>query len=230
MDPQVAASLDVQAGSDEEFVERAFREVLRRPVDDESRTRALVMLADGTLSRSTFLHELVTAPEAASVEDALYFRRRLQELGMPFGGYVVNRLHPERPPATDEGRRLAAQALEAAMPADEAARLLAQVEAGYEQERMRGERDRRTLDRLAAERTRLVGIPRLEGDISDVHGLAQLRHVLTSMGVLVVPQGRGISAAHTAFDDEGRLKDRAQQAAIEAIAQRLVDLVRRHAD
>ena len=63
-----------------------------------------------------------------------------------------------------------------------------------------------------------------------VHGLAQLRHVLTSMGVLVVPQGRGITAAHTAFDDEGRLKDAAQQAAIEAIVQRLVDLVRRHAD
>ena len=69
MDPQVAASLDVQAGSDEEFVERAFREVLRRPVDDESRTRALVMLADGTLSRSTFLHELVTAPEATRVRE-----------------------------------------------------------------------------------------------------------------------------------------------------------------
>ncbi|HEX5078315.1 MAG TPA: NAD(P)H-dependent oxidoreductase [Geminicoccaceae bacterium] len=68
------------------------------------------------------------------------------------------------------------------------------------------------------------------GAFGGVHGLAQLRHVLTSMGVLVVPQGRGITAAHTAFDDEGRLKDAAQQAAIEAIAQRLVDLVRRHAD
>jgi regulator of RNase E activity RraA len=49
-------------------------------------------------------------------------------------------------------------------------------------------------------------------------------------GVLVVPQQRGINAAHMAFDDEGRLKDPAQQAAIEAIAERLVDLVRRHAD
>jgi hypothetical protein len=33
-----------------------------------------------------------------------------------------------------------------------------------------------------------------------------------------------------AFDDEGRLKDSTQQAAIEAIAARLVDLVRRHLD
>jgi SAM-dependent methyltransferase len=69
MDPQVAASLAAQAGSDEEFVERAFREILRRPVDGESRTRALGMLADGTLSRATFLHELASAPEAVRVRE-----------------------------------------------------------------------------------------------------------------------------------------------------------------
>jgi chromate reductase len=68
------------------------------------------------------------------------------------------------------------------------------------------------------------------GAFGAIHGLGQLRHVLTSMGVLVVPQQRGINAAHTAFHDDGRLKDPAQQAAIEAIAQRLVDLVRRHVD
>lgn len=68
------------------------------------------------------------------------------------------------------------------------------------------------------------------GALGAVRGLGQLRHVLTTMGVLVVPQQRGIHAAHVAFDEEGRLKDPAQQAAIEAIAHRLVDLVRRHAD
>jgi NAD(P)H-dependent FMN reductase len=68
------------------------------------------------------------------------------------------------------------------------------------------------------------------GALGGVRGLGQLRHVLTTMGVLVVPQQRGIHAAHVAFDEHGRLKDPAQQAAIEAIAARLVDLVRRHAD
>ena len=68
------------------------------------------------------------------------------------------------------------------------------------------------------------------GALGAIRGLGQLRHVLTVMGVLVVPQQRGINAAHTAFDEDGRLKDPAQQAAIEAIAQRLVDLVRRHVD
>jgi NAD(P)H-dependent FMN reductase len=68
------------------------------------------------------------------------------------------------------------------------------------------------------------------GRLGAINGLGQLRHVLTTMGVLVVPQQRGIGAAHMAFDDAGRLKDPAQQAAIEAIAQRLVDLARRHID
>ena len=69
MDESVGASLDAYEGPDDEFVERAFREILRRPADDESRTRVLGMLADGTLSRATFLHELVGAPEAARVRE-----------------------------------------------------------------------------------------------------------------------------------------------------------------
>ncbi|HET9287557.1 MAG TPA: methyltransferase domain-containing protein [Gaiella sp.] len=69
MDPLVEAVLDAQDGADEEFVERAFREILRRPPDEEARGRALVKLSDGTLSRSTFLYELVTAPEAVRVRE-----------------------------------------------------------------------------------------------------------------------------------------------------------------
>jgi SAM-dependent methyltransferase len=64
MDPRVAAELGAQAGDDEAFVERAFREALRRPPDDAARERALAKLAEGTLSRATFLQELVTSPEA----------------------------------------------------------------------------------------------------------------------------------------------------------------------
>jgi SAM-dependent methyltransferase len=64
LDARVEAELGAQAGDDEVFVERAFREALRRPPDDEARERALAKLAEGTLSRATFLHELVTSPEA----------------------------------------------------------------------------------------------------------------------------------------------------------------------
>ena len=85
--------------------------------------------------------------------------------------------------------------------------------------------------RLAAFSGKFAGIMSASpGSGGALGGLGQLRHVLTSMGVLVVPQQRGIGSAGTAFDEAGRLKDPAQQAAIEAIARRVVDLVRRHAD
>ena len=68
------------------------------------------------------------------------------------------------------------------------------------------------------------------GALGGLRGLGQLRHVLTSVGVLVIPQQRSIGGGNTAFGDDGKLKDPAQQTAIEAIAARVVDLVRRHAD
>lgn len=69
MDPKVAASLAAHAEDDATFVERAFREILRRPPDEDSRERALAKLGDGTLSRATFVHELATAPEATRVRE-----------------------------------------------------------------------------------------------------------------------------------------------------------------
>ena len=67
MDPLVHAQLDAHDEPDAVFVERAFRNLLRRPPDEEARERATAKLADGTLSRATFLHELATSDEAARV-------------------------------------------------------------------------------------------------------------------------------------------------------------------
>jgi SAM-dependent methyltransferase len=98
VDPRVSASLEAYETTDEAFVERVFREILRRPVDDESRLRALAKLADGTLSRSTFVHELATAAEAARVRElddavalGLGARRRGERLAWL-----------QAPPGTDE--------------------------------------------------------------------------------------------------------------------------------
>lgn len=85
-------------GSDEEYVERAFGLVLRRPPDDEARERALAKLADGTLSRATLLYELVTADEFVRVrelDDAAAAGRAARR-----SGERPRRL--QGPPATDE--------------------------------------------------------------------------------------------------------------------------------
>ena len=69
MDPLVRATLQAYEDEDAAFVERAFHEVLRRSPDDDARTRALAKLGDGTLSRATFVHELVTSAEATRVRE-----------------------------------------------------------------------------------------------------------------------------------------------------------------
>ena len=61
MDPDAAAL------SDDEFVERAYLTLLRRPVDDEARARARARLADGTLSRAAILAELTGSDEFARI-------------------------------------------------------------------------------------------------------------------------------------------------------------------
>ena len=69
MDPRLAAELAAHEGGEEEFVEAAFRLVLRRPPDDEARRRTLAKLAEGTLSRATLLHELVASEEFRRVRE-----------------------------------------------------------------------------------------------------------------------------------------------------------------
>ena len=62
MDPRAEDTL-----SDDEFVERAYLTLLRRPVDDEALARARTRLADGTLSRAAILGELTGSAEFARI-------------------------------------------------------------------------------------------------------------------------------------------------------------------
>ena len=67
MQGELDAWLEAASGTDEEFVERAWRLVVRRAVDPEAKERALAQLADGTLSRAGLLRELVSSDEFAQV-------------------------------------------------------------------------------------------------------------------------------------------------------------------
>jgi SAM-dependent methyltransferase len=84
MDERLRAWLEAGEGDDTSFVDSAFRSILRRPPDDEARERSLAKLAEGTLSRTTLLHELATAQEAERVrllDDGVAFARGARERG-----------------------------------------------------------------------------------------------------------------------------------------------------
>lgn len=98
VDPRLGEHLAAAAPSDEAFVDAAFGLVLRRPPDAEARERALRKLAEGTLSRATLLHELVTAPEFERVrqlDDAIALARGARARG-------ERPRHLQAPAGTDE--------------------------------------------------------------------------------------------------------------------------------
>jgi SAM-dependent methyltransferase len=87
MDERLAAHLDLAALPDEEFVERAFRLLLRRPPDEEARGHALAALTEHGLSRAGLLAELAESEEF----------RRLRALDDGTGRGAAARASGERP-------------------------------------------------------------------------------------------------------------------------------------
>ena len=76
MNPTLDAWLAAAAGPDEEFVEHAWRLVLRREVEAEARARVVEALRTGKLSRAALLRDLATSEEFERVrllDDAVAF-------------------------------------------------------------------------------------------------------------------------------------------------------------
>lgn len=65
------------------------------------------------------------------------------------------------------------------------------------------------------------------GAMAALRGAMQCRLQLSLIGTLVLPDELGIARADQAFDDDGALKDAAQQAALEAMSKKLVNTVER---
>jgi anion-transporting ArsA/GET3 family ATPase len=121
---------------------------------------------------TTFL--IITSPERDPVEEAIFFRGKLNEAGMPFGGLVVNRVHP----LGDDDEPVDEAELAADLGGDEVlARKVARTLAEF---RVLAHRDAAAVDRLRRE----VGdddpiiVPHLDGDVHDVDGLVAIhRHL-----------------------------------------------------
>ncbi len=65
------------------------------------------------------------------------------------------------------------------------------------------------------------------GALGGLRGLVHLRSILQNIGVLVIPEQHALRTAHEAFDEQGGLKDARQQASVEKVVRRLVEVAGR---
>jgi len=120
---------------------------------------------------TTFL--LITSPEREPIEEAIFFRRKLEEAGMPFGGVVVNRVHHEiadPDPAS----------VESDLAAELGAPLAAKVAANLAEYHVLAARDAAGIERLRGELGRhpMLRIPQFDADVHDVEGLLRIHRYL----------------------------------------------------
>ena len=129
--------------------------------------------------RSVFL--LVTTPERAPIEEAVFFWRRLIEADLPFGGVIVNKMHSdelgdERHRASTLRRAAAAQLADAGIEPELAMR----VADNFLAYQALARRDRENVGvlsrRLGPEP--ILEVPYLDHDVHDVTGLARLEPYL----------------------------------------------------
>jgi anion-transporting ArsA/GET3 family ATPase len=135
-----------------------------------------------TSRSSAFL--LVTSPQSESIEEAEYFRGRLREDRMPFGGAIVNRVHDlaladgrEGEVGTSGGVEALTSELSAPL-GDDLARKVAR---NFEDYRALAQHDRESVERLSGRLgpgERLILVPYLDQDVYDLEGLALVsRHL-----------------------------------------------------
>jgi anion-transporting ArsA/GET3 family ATPase len=133
----------------------------------ERATKVNELLSD---ERSTFL--VVCGPQTETISEANYFRGKLRELELPFGGAVVNRVR-EAGGVLDSAGLAELQSLLGEELGD-------RVAAKYEDYRLLAERDRRNIDALASElgTTGVVEVPDLDHDVHDLESLLELNQHL----------------------------------------------------
>jgi len=135
--------------------------------------RVTEMLAD---PESSFL--VVCGPQSEPISEAIFFQRKLAEARMPFGGVIVNRVHPAAPEESDAAE-LTPELAEALGDIDLAER----VSANHADFRALAERDRRNIERLVAEveTAAVIEVPLLDEDVHDLGGLMEInRHLFVT--------------------------------------------------
>ena len=142
--------------------------------DDFSERAAAV---ERMLKAPTSAFVLVTSAQAAAIDEAIWFRRTLEEGGLPFAGVIVNRYHHD---VIADG---ASANLGSELRGHLAAGLSDRVAANFEDYHRLAGRDRRNVARLVSElgnvgEQGLILVPQLDGDVHDVDGLKRVRRYL----------------------------------------------------
>ena len=119
---------------------------------------------------STFL--VVCGPQSEAISEAKFFRGKLREQGLPFGGAVVNKVHRAGGELSPAAQKELASTL--------GAELAARVSASYEDYRLLAERDAQNIGRLAKEleTDRVIEVPYLDTDVHDLAGLFEVNAFL----------------------------------------------------
>jgi anion-transporting ArsA/GET3 family ATPase len=133
---------------------------------------------------------LVAGPSTLTLDEALYFHRRLAERGMPFVGFIVNRLHPA---GTAPAGRGPAPDLD-----DDLGDRLVEVFKDY---RRLAKAEMKNVARLEEEAgVAPVLVPELEGDVHDLDGLHEVGELLLGDAR---PARRGRTRARVAVAGRG---------------------------
>ena len=123
---------------------------------------------------------VVASPAALTLDEALYFHRRLDENGMPFVAFVVNRVHPD-PAQGFPATRSAADV------DDDLAEALVEV---FQDQRRLARADRRSVERLeGVTGDQALLVPEFEVDVHDLRELKETGDVM--FGVGTGRRGRG---------------------------------------
>jgi anion-transporting ArsA/GET3 family ATPase len=140
---------------------------------DGFRERAAAVKALLSDPATTFL--IVTSPEREPVAEAIFFRGKLREARMPFGGLIVNRAT-----ILDAGEHGDPAAVAAQLGEQLGDALAAKVAASVEDLQLLAARDAESIERLKAEldEPEPIVVPLLDGEVQDIEGLLALyRHL-----------------------------------------------------
>ena len=126
------------------------------------------------LRAATTAFLLVTSPQHAPIEEAMWFQQTLAEQGLEFAGVVVNRVHHDVLGDSEPADLL--DALKEALPRGLAER----VAENFRDYHLLARRDDRNIARLAGEvdGRPLLLVPHLDDDVHDIEGLLRVRRYL----------------------------------------------------